>query len=150
MASALVEMGAPGSVHIGDWACPYGHFNTRLKRECARCVNEDRRVSATERYKVAMDEPGKRELMDFVQRKELEQNFSRPTSTELEREQAVSEAQRPDEEVIEAREAESDRGFPAPFNQDLTAEEQAEFYKYVLEAKAAGSGRGPRCRPCCL
>ena len=67
VASALVEMGAPGSVHIGDWACPYGHFNTRLKRECARCVNEDRRVNATERYKVAVDEQGKLELMDFVQ-----------------------------------------------------------------------------------
>ena len=47
--------------------------------------------------------------------------------------EAASQALRPDEEVIEARERESDVGFPAPLNQGLTAEEQTAFYKVVLE-----------------
>jgi hypothetical protein len=53
----------------------------------------------------------------------------------LEREQAASAAQRPDEDVIESRAAESDKGFPAPFNQHLTAEEQADIYMYVLDKR---------------
>ena len=73
--------------------------------------------------------------MDFVKFKELEQTISRPSSTEMERAEAANQALRPDEEILEAREKESDRGFPAPLNQDLTAEEQAEFYRLVLEKR---------------
>ena len=45
--------------------------------------------------------------MDFVTSKELEQTISRPSSTEVEREEAANQALRPDEEIIEARERES-------------------------------------------
>ena len=87
-------------------------------------------MNAKERYMVATTEDGRRKLMDFVQHKKLEQTFSRPSSTELERAQAADKAQRPDEEIIGAREEESDRGFPAPLNQ-----EQAEYYRLVLERR---------------
>jgi Spy/CpxP family protein refolding chaperone len=53
----------------------------------------------------------------------------------LEWEQAANAVKIPDEEVLEARAAESDKGFEAPFHQHLTAEGQAEVYKYVLEKR---------------
>ena len=86
-------------------------------------------MNARERYMVAATEAGRRELMDFVTYKELEQPISRPSSTEVERMEAAKQALRPDEEIFEAREKESDVGFPAPLNQGLTAEEQTELFK---------------------
>ena len=62
VANALVEMGAPGAVHLDDWACPYGRFNTSVRTECVKCVNDGRHVSAKHRFMVARDEPGKVEL----------------------------------------------------------------------------------------
>ena len=53
----------------------------------------------------------------------------------MERAEAVEKARRPDEEIIEARDEESDRGFPAPLKQGLTAEEKAEYYRLVMERR---------------
>ena len=146
-AKALVEMGVPGVVQIGDWACPLGHFNTLASTECSKCVSEGRNLNAKERYMVAFTNEGRRQLMDFVTQKELEQTLSRPSSTEMEREAAASQAMRPDEEILESRDEESDRGFPAPLNQDLTAEEQAMFYKLVLEKRKSQIREEPDLYP---
>jgi hypothetical protein len=100
---------------------------------------------------VAATEEGRRKLMDFVTFKELEQPISRPSSTEVERAEAASQALRPDEEILEARERESDSGFPAPLNQGLTAEEQAEFYKVVFERMRRKAQEEDSCHSCtCL
>ena len=49
--------------------------------------------------------------------------------------EATKQALRPDEEILEARDKESDVGFPSPLNQGLTAEEQTELFKILLERR---------------
>jgi hypothetical protein len=92
-------------------------------------------MSAKHRFMVAQDEQGKVELLDFVQHKRVEQGLSRPSSLEQDREQAANAAKLTDEEVLEARAAGSDTGVEAQLREHLSAEEQADVFRYVLERR---------------
>ena len=77
---ALANVDRPGIIKIGDWACPYGHFNTSLNWTCARCKREGKWMSSIHVYKLATDEATIVELRDFLQQCKLEQNLARPGS----------------------------------------------------------------------
>ena len=38
----LANMDLPQVISIGDWACPYGHFNNSVVWACARCQKENK------------------------------------------------------------------------------------------------------------
>ena len=81
---------------------------------------------------MAKDADSIAELRNFIQRRQLELGLSRPSSQEV-AEQAVVAAKLSVEEVIEARDAESDRGIPAPSRCELSAEEQTELLRRMIE-----------------
>jgi hypothetical protein len=81
---------------------------------------------------VANDAAGIAELRDFLPRRQLDRNRSRPSSQEV-AEQAAVAAELSVEEVLEARDAESDRGIPAPSRCELSAEEQTELLRRMIE-----------------
>jgi hypothetical protein len=102
-------------------------------------------MNAKERYLVATTDAKRRELMDFVagrELKHLEQPILHPSTSVLERTEAAEQALRPDEEILEARDKESDVGFPSPLNQGLTAEEQTELFKILLEKRKQKASAG--------
>ena len=79
-------------------------------------------MSAGHPFKVAADEASIAELRDYLQQRQLEWNLSRPSSQEV-AEQAVAAAELSVEEVLDARDAESDRGVRAPSRCELSAEQ---------------------------
>ena len=80
---------------------------------------------------MAKDEATIAELRDFLQQRKLEQNLSRPSSQEV-AEQAAASAELSVEEVLDARDAESDRGVPAPSRCELSAEQQTELLRHMI------------------
>lgn len=130
----LAGMDVPAIVKFGDWACPYGHFNAGNLWKCGRCKREDKWVSTDpdQRFKIAVDDASIAELRDFVQRSKLGLNLTRPSSQEI-AEQAAAAAELSAEEVLEARDAESDVGVPAPSRCKLSAEQQTELLRHMFE-----------------
>ena len=82
-------------------------------------------------YKLAKDEATIVELRDFLQQCKLGQNLSRPSSQEV-AEQAAVAAELSVEEVLDARDAESDRGVPAPLRCELSAEQQTVLLRHMI------------------
>ena len=112
-------MGVPEAIHLNDWACPNGHFNTNKRQLCARCLEVDAGTkSASHRFLVARDEASKVALRDYIQQRQPEAGLSRPSSLEV-AEQAAQAAALPDEEVLKARDAESDKGIEAPSREEF-------------------------------
>jgi hypothetical protein len=102
-----------------------------MAKECARCKREDQKTRATQVYKVATDEASIEDLRDDLHGARVKENLSRPSSNEAVAE-AVAAAERSVEEIMAARDAESDRGVPAPDRSDLTAEEQTEVLALMV------------------
>ena len=93
-------------------------------------------MSLIDIFKLANDEATIAELRNFLQLRRLEQTLSRPSSQEV-AEHAVAATELSVEEVLDARDAESDRGIPAPARCELTAEEETELLRRMIAKKNA-------------
>jgi hypothetical protein len=82
-------------------------------------------------------------LRDFLHEMKVKENLSRPSSNEVVAE-AVAAAGRSAEEIIEERDAKSDRGVPAPARSDLTAEEQTAVLALMVAKKKREDGAAMR------
>jgi len=135
VAEELAFMGMPEAIHLNDWACHNGHFNTSKRQLCTRCLEVyPGTKSASQRFLVARDEASQVALRDYIQQRQLEAGLSRPSSLEV-AEQATQAAALPDEEVLKARDAESDKGIEAPSREELSAEEQTELLRVMMERR---------------
>ena len=127
-------MDVPEVILVGDWSCPNGHFNSSMSWQCARCIREGKAMSAVHVFLRATDDASVERLRDFLHDMKVKENLSRPSSNEAVAE-AVAAAGRSVEEIIEERDAKSDRGVPAPARSDLTAEEQTALLALMVAKK---------------
>jgi len=140
----LENMEVPKVILPGDWSCPFGHFNTKSSGTCKRCMRgEGTWQMARTALVVARDKSSTEALRSLLQSKKLERDLSRPSSHEAVAE-AIAAAELSVDEVIDARDAESDRGIPAPERADKTAEQQTALLGAMVEQASQGRANSRR------
>ena len=102
------------------WACCRGAGKARVRDESWNSTWSD----AMEIKIRVVDEKTKDEMLEFLEKMQLKTSLERPKSDE-----AVLAAELPAEEVISMRDAESDKGVPAPDRSKLPPEAQRRIAK---------------------